>query len=315
MTQATLPNELRTYLIARKEDVEQALERVLPPAVQGDGDLALAMRYSVLAGGKRLRPILFLAVAEACRAPHLTDELHEAAAALELFHAYSLIHDDLPAMDDDDLRHGKPTCHIAFGEALAILAGDSLQTLGFAVLATKPSGQELAQRRAEAVAIAAEAIGLAGMAGGQAIDLYMTGRSSKAHVRDLTHDTAVATLTDLHSKKTGRLFRASAELGALHAGASRELQRIAARYGEALGLLFQIADDLLDITADAATLGKTAGKDIAQDKLTYPSLFGLEGARRERDRALERAVEAARGLGERSENLIALANFAAHRDR
>src|SRR6185369_528581 len=179
-------------------------------------------------------------------------ELAEAACALELIHTYSLIHDDLPCMDDDSLRRGKPTCHVVFGEATALLAGDALQTLGFQVLATRPRGRELASRRAEAVALVADAIGVAGMAGGQALDLALTGKGDVPRQEE--------SLLEVHSKKTGALLRVSLEAGAVHAGASDEARGAIARYGEALGLLFQIADDLLDVTSTDASLGKTAGK-------------------------------------------------------
>jgi geranylgeranyl pyrophosphate synthase len=302
---------LQGYLRERRLQIEEALLRVLPEHGSKPADLVAAMRYSVLAGGKRLRPILFLAAAETCERGSGGDADREgrleAAAALELFHTYSLIHDDLPCMDDDSLRRGKPTCHVAFGEATALLAGDALQTLGFEVLATRPRGDSHAVRRAEAVALAAQAIGARGMAGGQALDLSATGGAAGPEAAEL--------LLEIHARKTGRLLAVSLELGALHAGAGAPMRAAIAAYGESIGLLFQIADDLLDVTADAGTLGKTAGKDSQQHKLTYPAVFGLDGARAELEKALQTAVCKAGELEEPGGLLGALAEYAARRDR
>ncbi len=295
-------------LAARRADVEAALSAVLPAEGSEPAALVAAMRYSVLAGGKRLRPLLFLAGAESAGKERLPGDAIEAAAALELLHTYSLIHDDLPCMDDDALRRGRATCHVVYGEATALLAGDALQTLGFELLATRPSGDSNAARRADAAARAARAIGVAGMAGGQALDLGATGTEISAPERP-------AHLRRIHALKTGRLIRLSLELGALHAGADPDRLRGVSRFGEALGLLFQIADDLLDVTQSSETLGKTAGKDSAQEKLTYPSVFGLAGALRERDLALTAAREAAREVEGDPALLAGLAGFAAGRDR
>ena len=299
---------LPAALEMRRPDVEAALLAVLPAEGEEPAALVAAMRYSVLAGGKRLRPLLFLAGAAAAGGGRLPGDAIEAAAALELLHTYSLIHDDLPCMDDDALRRGRPTCHVVFGEATALLAGDALQTLGFELLATRPSGDALAARRSEAVARAARAIGVLGMAGGQALDLEATGVETPPAGR-------AARLKRIHALKTGRLIRLSLELGALHAGADEARLRDVSRYGDALGLLFQIADDLLDVTQTSEVLGKTAGKDSAQEKLTYPSVFGLAGAREERDLALAAAREAAVVLEGDSGMLAGLAVFAAGRDR
>jgi len=292
----------------RRRDVEDALLAVLPREGAEPAALVAAMRYSVLAGGKRLRPLLFLAGAESCGAERLPQDAIEAAVALELLHTYSLVHDDLPCMDDDALRRGRPSCHVVFGEATALLAGDALQTLGFELLATRPAGDARAARRARAVAWTAAAIGVAGMAGGQALDLAAAGKAVPEPER-------AGLLRHVHSLKTGRLIRLSLELGALHAGADENRLLRVTRYGEALGLLFQIADDLLDVTQTSATLGKTAGKDLAQDKLTYPAVFGLEGAFRERDLALAAARDAARDLEGAAGPLAGLAAFVAGRDR
>ncbi|MBK8597580.1 MAG: polyprenyl synthetase family protein [Holophagales bacterium] len=297
---------LGAFLAAAKGEVEAALERILPPA--GD-PLSDAMRYSTLAGGKRLRPVLALAVHDVLggsRSPR--GEVTEAAAALELVHTYSLIHDDLPCMDDDALRRGKPTCHVVHGEAMALLAGDALQSLGFEILASRPWGAASAAPRAEAVLLLARAIGAGGMAGGQALDLAASG-----HGREGLR--TAERLKEIHEKKTGRLLAASCELGAVLAGASVEKRDAAARFGDSLGVLFQIADDLLDVTATAAVLGKSVGKDEAQEKLTYVSVFGVEGAVAEREKTLERTLDRAGELEGSPGLLAALAEYAGHRDR
>ncbi|MDL2718382.1 MAG: polyprenyl synthetase family protein [Acidobacteriota bacterium] len=292
----------------RRPEIEDALLAVLPAEGAEPAALVAAMRYGVLAGGKRMRPLLFLAGADSAGPERLPADALEAAAALELLHTYSLIHDDLPCMDDDSLRRGRATCHVVFGEATALLAGDALQTLGFELLATRPAGDSRAGRRSDAVARTARAIGVLGMAGGQALDLGATGVEIPAAERR-------AHLRRIHALKTGRLIRLSLELGALHVGADAERLRGVSRYGDALGLLFQIADDILDVTQTSETLGKTAGKDFAQEKLTYPSVFGLAGAFQERDLALASAREAARDLEGGSGLLAGLALFAAGRDR
>ena len=297
---------LEAFLASAKAEAEAALSRVLPAAGE---PLADAMRYSTLAGGKRLRPALALAVHDllgGSGAPR--EEVVEAAAALELVHTYSLVHDDLPCMDDDALRRGRPTCHVVYGEAMALLAGDALQTLGFEVLASRPRGEAFAARRAEAVLLLARAIGADGMAGGQALDLAASG-----HLREELR--TAERLKEIHEKKTGRLLSAACELGAVLAGAPEGRRREVASFGDALGVLFQIADDLLDVTATADVLGKSVGKDAAQEKLTYVSVFGLEGARAERERALERTLERARAIEPAPGLLAALAGYAAHRDR
>jgi len=298
---------LPAVLEDRRRRIDAALASVLPREGAAPRDLVAAMRYSVLGGGKRFRPLLFFAGGEA-GPERLPEDAVDAAAALELLHTYSLVHDDLPCMDDDELRRGQPTCHVKFGEATALLAGDALQTLGFELLATRPAGEELAGRRARAVAMTARAIGVEGMAGGQALDLEAAGVSLPASERP-------SRLKTIHARKTGRLIRLSVELGALHAGADAATFASIGRYGDALGLLFQIADDLLDVTQDSATLGKTAGKDAEQEKLTYPAVFGLEGALRERDRALAEARAAASDVGGPGGLLATLAEYVAGRDR
>jgi farnesyl diphosphate synthase len=307
MTLVRPARALPAALEARRTALEAALAGVLPAEESEPRALAAAMRYSVLGGGKRFRPLLFFAGAEA-GPERLPADAVDAAAALELLHTYSLVHDDLPCMDDDDLRRGQPTCHVKFGEATALLAGDALQTLGFELLATRPAGDEYAARRALAAAKTARAIGVEGMAGGQALDLAATGQAAPAEER-------APRLKKIHALKTGRLIRLSVELGALHAGADETTLVDVARYGDAIGLLFQIADDLLDVTQDSATLGKTAGKDAAQEKLTYPAVFGLKGALRERDRALDEALGAAAVVEGAGGLLASLAEYVAGRDR
>jgi len=221
---------------------------------------------------------------------------------LELIHTYSLVHDDLPAMDDDDLRRGRPTAHKAFGEAEAILAGDALLTLAFEVLATSPPGEVAAARRAEAVAVVARRSGYSGMVGGQAADLAAERRPP-----------AEAPLEWIHRNKTGALLQASVEIGAIHAGATVENRAAMAHYGEALGLAFQIADDVLDRTASAEALGKTPGKDEKSGKATYPALLGVAASRREALRLVELAVSCIPATVKEPAILEALARYAVDR--
>jgi farnesyl diphosphate synthase len=307
MTVVRPARSLPAALGARRREIEAALAGVLPPEGAEPRELVAAMRYSVLGGGKRLRPLLFFAGAES-GPERLPEDAADVAAALELLHTYSLVHDDLPCMDDDELRRGQPTCHVKFGEATALLAGDALQTLGFELLATRPAGEALGGRRALATAMTARAIGVEGMAGGQALDLAATGRAVPDTERS-------SRLEKIHRLKTGRFIRLAVELGALHAGADAARLASVGRYGDVLGLLFQIADDLLDVTQDSVTLGKTAGKDAVQEKLTYPAVFGVEGALRERDRALEEACVAAAEVEGPGGLLASVAEYVAGRDR
>ena len=284
------------FLAAAARHAELALDRFLPAADATPARLHAAMRYSVLAGGKRLRPALVLG---ACRAVGGSDDVAAPAmAAVECFHTYTLIHDDLPAMDDDDLRRGLPTCHKQFDEATAILAGDALQALSFELAA---------MHGAAAVTCLARAGGSLGVVGGQQDDLDAEGRAVTGSAEDR------ALLERIHRGKTAALIRASCELGALAAGASDAQRGALAAYGEAIGLAFQIADDVLDATADAATLGKTPGKDAAQGKLTYVALCGLDGARTEAHRLLATALAALAPL--QAPDLTALARFVVERDR
>lgn len=261
------------------------------------------MRHAVTAGGKRLRPLLCLATTEALGGAPET--LYGPACALEYLHTYSLVHDDLPAMDDDDLRRGQPTVHKAFDEATAILAGDALHTLAFELLASEPAGRANASSRAEACRILASASGAAGMALGQMHDLEAEGRANGT----------LEQLSELHGRKTGALIRASVLIGAVHAGADEATLAALTAYANALGLAFQIADDRLDATADAAALGKTPGKDAVQNKLTYVKLLGLDGARDAARAECDKALTALAGA--RLKNpavLAALAEYAVSRD-
>lgn len=279
--------------------VEAALDNILPSSGHSPRRLHAAMRHAVLNGGKRMRPLLVYASGIAMGA--MEENLDAAAVAVELIHCYSLVHDDLPAMDDDSLRRGQPTVHIAFDEATAILAGDALQSLAFDALASAPLDGD---RRVAMLAELARASGTSGMCGGQALDIDATGAL-----------VALAELEHLHSLKTGALLRASVRLGALAAGANTASLAALDRFADALGLAFQIRDDLLDIESDSATLGKTAGKDAAQDKATFPALIGIEGSRT-RLRALSSVMdEALSTLATDTRALAALGRLAVERTR
>ncbi len=290
-----------TRFVAWRARLDAALEQVLPPTDQEPLRLHAAMRHGVLNGGKRMRPLLVYATGSALGAHDA--ELDAAAVAVELIHCYSLVHDDLPAMDDDALRRGQPTVHVAFDEANAILAGDALQSLAFDTLAQAPLP---AERKVAMLAELARASGAGGMCGGQALDIDATGKPS---------DVGIGALERLHAMKTGALLRSAVRLGALTADADREQLDALDRYANALGLAFQIRDDLLDIEGDAATLGKTAGKDLAQDKATFPALLGLE-ASRVRLAALKTDMDdALAALPVDTTALAALARIVVERDR
>ncbi|HEY3564337.1 MAG TPA: farnesyl diphosphate synthase [Casimicrobiaceae bacterium] len=272
----------------RQQRIEGVLERVLPAEDAIAHRLAAAMRYATLGGGKRVRPLLVYAAAEATGgAIELADV---GAAAVELIHAYSLVHDDLPCMDDDSLRRGKATCHVAFDEATALLAGDALQSLAFSVLAEAGSGA--------ACSILAEAAGCAGMAGGQQLDLDATGGALDAD-----------SLAQLHAMKTGALIRAAVRLGAQSGAASADDAAALDRYAVAAGLAFQVVDDVLDVEGSSASLGKTAGKDAAQRKPTFVTLHGVDGARHEAGRLRREAHAALGALGPRATRLSELADW------
>ena len=293
--------EFAQRIPAYRERVAKTLDHWLPSEDAAPRRLHAAMRYAALGGGKRLRPILVYATGEALQIPPA--ELDGAAASVELIHAYSLVHDDLPAMDDDDLRRGRPTCHKAFDEATAILVGDALQTLAFQVLAQDPALQTDAAHRLNRVALLAEASGSHGMVGGQAMDLAAEGQA-------LT----LAALERLHRHKTGALIRACVLLACesgrnVDEGTHANLDR----YAQCIGLAFQIQDDILDIEGSTEMLGKTQGADVAHDKATFPALLGLEGSR-ERARALiAEAHEVLGAFGTEAEALRWLADFVVER--
>ncbi len=294
--------DLRAWLEAQRREVDAALERWVPDARAAPAAVCDAMRYSLFAGGKRLRPMLVLAAAEAVaeRGGRSTDEAREralpAACAVELIHTYSLVHDDLPAMDNDTMRRGRPTAHVVFGEGMAILSGDALLTEAFALLARVPdpshaTDADAMRRRLRAIGAIAEAAGAAGMVGGQAVDLMATVPGAA------TPDESA--LRDMHSRKTGALIRASAAAGAILAGATDAELAAIADYATQIGLAFQIVDDILDVEGASGDLGKTAGKDAAAGKPTYPALHGIEESRRLAAACVDRAVAAleAKGLG------------------
>ena len=290
-------DDLRAWLEARRTDVDGALERLLPSAPACPPRVGEAMRYSLFAGGKRLRPVLALAAAEAVAAARGTSDDRAralaipAACALELIHTYSLVHDDLPAMDDDTLRRGRPTTHVVFGEGMAILAGDGLLTEAFALIAREPRRvdgipeETLASRKLRTVEIVADAAGPCGMVGGQAIDLEAAGSA---------HSVDAEGLRAMHARKTGALIRASGLAGAVMAGADAAQFQAIHDYGGELGLAFQIVDDILDVEGAAQDLGKTAGKDAAANKPTYPALYGLDTSRSMAATCIERALHAIR---------------------
>lgn len=281
-------------LIAR---ADRALGDVLPPEDQLPVELHRAMRYAALGGGKRLRPLLTYATGHALGSNG--PELDAPACAVELIHAYSLVHDDLPAMDDDAMRRGRPTCHIVFGEAMAILAGDALQALAFEILArgNPACGMDM-------LSALGHACGAEGMAGGQALDLTAVGRS-------LT----LAELEHMHACKTGALIRAAVQLGALTARADTQALQALDRYATAVGLAFQVRDDILDVEGESSVIGKTAGKDAAAGKPTFPSIIGLDASRARLAELIDTARDAIAPFGEHGALLDELAHYAANRIR
>ncbi|MCL6480669.1 MAG: polyprenyl synthetase family protein [Firmicutes bacterium] len=285
---------LLAFFEADRRAIEETLDRLLPAADTPPASVHQAMRYSVFAGGKRIRPILCLETAQIFGAQ--AQAALTVGCAIEFIHTYSLIHDDLPALDNDDLRRGRPTCHKAFGEATAILAGDALLTLAFETLAAAPLD---AERR---VAIIHEVAGAAGtrggMVGGQVADLEAEGKPIEPTLLEF-----------IHRAKTAALIRAAVVAGALSGGAAEaDLERLR-RFGEEIGWAFQVVDDILDVEESSAALGKTAGKDIAQKKATYPALYGLERSRAFAQDLLARAIAALEPYGARADNLRALARF------
>jgi geranylgeranyl diphosphate synthase type II len=290
---------LQDYLAAELQSVDRVLDKWVPPETSEPVSIHRAMRYSLFAGGKRIRPILAIAAGRAVSSSPLGIE--NAAATLELVHTYSLIHDDLPALDNDDLRRGRPTCHKMFGEAIAILTGDALLTLAFEVLGRLPHiAAERKIRLVEELARAAGTVG--GMIGGQVNDIEGERLPPTA-----------ALLESIHRAKTGALLRSSVRMGALYAGASAEQLGALSKYGEHVGLAFQIIDDLLDVEESSEALGKTAGKDLAQQKITFPAVYGQARSRALAEEERRAAHEALRIFDERAEPLHQVADFIVQR--
>ncbi len=326
MTTPALP--LDEYVRAQCQRVDEALDRILPAPPACPAVISEAMRYSLLAGGKRFRPVLVLAAAETIAAhpalqqpPDQADGLDDAvrlalpaACAVEMIHTYSLIHDDLPAMDDDTLRRGRPTLHVVYGEGTAILAGDGLLSEAFALLAREPSSESpcLLRRRMRTLGTLATASGASGMVGGQAVDLA----AAEAAARD-GRDTGfqLPALRQMHAMKTGALIRASAAAGAIMAGAAEDALSAIETYTVGLGLAFQIVDDILDVEGATEDLGKTAGKDAAAGKPTYPALVGLERSRELAEEAYAAGLHALERAGIGPGRLHELAEWVVRRRR
>jgi geranylgeranyl diphosphate synthase type II len=291
--------DLKAHLAARGTLIDRALDRFLPRATVKPRTIHQAMRYSLFAGGKRLRPALALAAAEACGG--VIDAALPAACAVECIHTYSLVHDDLPCMDDDDLRRGRPTSHKVFGEGLAVLAGDALLTVAFEILAQ--AGETPRYNMATLIRELAGASGSQWLIGGQVADLEGEGRKISG-----------AELKYIHRCKTAALLTASIRLGAMSADVPPARLAALTDFGEALGLAFQIIDDILDVTQTTAKLGKTAGKDVAATKATYPAIFGLERSRKEAHRLTAAAHKALHPFGKKGATLRAFADYLLIRD-
>ncbi len=295
----TVEADLKQYLAEQQHLVDRVLGEWVPKESVEPHSIHKAMRYSLFAGGKRIRPLLAISAARAVS--DSPDGVENAAATLELIHTYSLIHDDLPALDNDDLRRGRPTCHKVFGEAMAILAGDALLTLAFEVLATLPG--VMAERRIRLVKELSQASGtVGGMIGGQVNDIEGERRAPTAHL-----------LESIHKAKTGALIRASVRMGAIYAGATDDELAALTAYGEHIGLAFQIVDDVLDVEQSSENLGKTAGKDEAQHKITFPAVYGLERSREMAEEGRLKAHLALWPFDDRAERLRQLADFVVHR--
>ena len=291
---------LNEYLTTRKRLIHAELDRRLPPESEPPERLHQALRYSVLNGGKRIRPILALAAAEAVGGD--PGNALPAACAVELIHAFSLIHDDLPCMDDDDLRRGKPTSHKVFGESTALLAGDALLALAFEILAQTPPSVPAAAAL-EAMRVVARAAGTMGMAGGQALDLEAEGR-----------DVTLREVERIHRRKTGALIEAAVVAGGVIGGADEAQKKALGEYGRQAGLAFQIVDDLLDVLGNEEKMGKAVGSDLKHDKATYPGVVGAQESRRIAQDACSRAVEALSSFGESADPLRALARLVVERE-
>lgn len=292
-------SSLASTIADYQSQINTHLDSVLADHQVNDPKLLAAMRHGLLLGGKRVRPLLVYLVGQLNHAP--TGLLNAAAAAVECIHAYSLIHDDLPAMDDDELRRGQPTCHIAFDEATAILAGDALQSLAFNLIAEAPASDA---QKVSMLKILSQAAGYNGMCGGQALDIAATNQQI-----------SLEQLEKVHLHKTGAIIKAAVMLGAVCANIHQiEQQQALARYADTLGLAFQVRDDILDIISDTDTLGKPQGSDVALNKSTYPSLLGLEGAIEKAENLGKEALQALESLPYNSELLALLADYVVHRN-
>lgn len=291
--------DIKTYLNSKKLIVEKALDKYLPQAAGPFSGHLEAMRYSLFVGGKRVRPILCLAAAEAVNgSPEVEEQLLPVASALECIHTYSLIHDDLPAMDDDNLRRGKPTNHTLYGEAGAILAGDSLLTWAFDLLSDATNISLSAEQQLGIISIIARAAGPLGMVGGQSLDITNENEAFP-----------FATLQTIHKSKTGALITSSVLAGAVGGGASTSQYNLLEQYGDQIGLAFQIVDDLLDATSTTEQLGKSAGSDATRGKATYPAFFGVEETREKAQEAVDSALLALKDFDHRAEPLRSLAEY------
>ena len=293
--------DIKSYLARKKDIVDKALDKIVPSAKTFPSSLNEAMRYSLFAGGKRVRPILSIAAAESLGAK--TAGLLPLAGALELIHTYSLIHDDLPAMDNDDFRRGRPTCHKACGEAIAILAGDGLLNMAFEVLSDPRRTKAVPASRVLAIIKEiATASGVFGMVGGQVVDMNSEGK-----------DVDFPTLEYIHTHKTGALIRASVRVGALYARAGKRQFTALTHYGEMVGLAFQIADDILDIIGKREEIGKDVGSDLKKGKKTYPSFYGIDESKRRAVEVVDKAIHALKDFDRKADPLRELARYIINR--
>lgn len=291
--------QLKTYLAARQKEIDRALDRYLPKENARPATIHKAMRYSLFAGGKRLRPILCIAAAEACGGD--AKNALPLACALECIHTYSLVHDDLPSMDNDDFRRGRPTSHKIFGDGIAVLAGDALLTIAFQIIAS--AGERRRYRMRDLLSEVAVAAGSKRLIAGQVADLEAEGKTISR-----------AALRYIHENKTAALLTTSVRLGAMSANATAKQLAAITEFGRALGLAFQVIDDILDVTQTTEKLGKSAGKDLAAKKATYPAVIGLDRSRSEARRLTSKAHRALESLGERGRTLRALADYLLRRE-
>ncbi|MEW5806290.1 MAG: polyprenyl synthetase family protein [Acidobacteriota bacterium] len=293
---ATTTANISAYLNEKVELINSELDQYLQKESHAPDSIIEIMRYSVFSGGKRIRPILSIASCEALGGK--LEYILPSACAIELIHTYSLIHDDLPSMDNDDLRRGKPTAHRAFSEAMAILAGDALLTLAFEIMSRYPDGEAFNRNKIEIIRTIASACGIGGLIGGQVMDIQSEGRDIEPNECER-----------LHQMKTGALIGASLTCGAIMSGTDEERKRLISDFGKKVGLAFQITDDLLDAEGKKEVVGKQTRKDILKKKATYPSLYGIDGAHQIAQRLIEEGKELLKPLGERSSILSSLADF------